>query len=352
MINYISGLLLGIVFGYVLRKSGICFTGLVRDIYLQKDRYNIILFLTIICVEGMLYYAFAAAGLIRIPAYLPPFSLLTVAVGSFVFGFGAVMCNGCLTATLVKCGDGRVGGWLYLAVFMASAYFFAAGHGIGLSKAARHIAVVDDSIGMRLSLIPLFIFTAMTALFIVLMIRHDKAYGYSPYEGNRYKGIRHQLFERSWKREAGPVGVGLVLGIAFLVSGMTGRQFGIAITTPVMSWIYMITKPIETCGGCNPFDEHFGWGSLLVLGIIIGSFITSVLSGEFKIMKLHRSEVVRGIIGAALMGWGGMWGLGCLLGNGLVGTAQFSLKSWYALVFLVSGIWTSTRVFFAPLLKD
>ncbi len=348
----ISGLLLGIVFGYVLNRSRICFTGLIRDVYLQKDRYNIALFFAIICLEGLIYYALVAFGAVRMASYLPPFSLLTVAVGSFAFGMGAVMCNGCLTATLVKCGDGRVSGWIYLAVFMATAYFFAAGRGIGLSKAARRVAVVDDALSIRTSLAPLAIFAVSALALCVLMRRHAKNDICQAPEMNNYSGVRHLLFEKPWRKEGGPVGVGIVLGIAFLVSSLTGRYFGVAITTPVMSWIYMFTKPMETCGGCNPYDEHFGWGSLLVLGIILGSFLTSQLSGEFKIIKPHRSEIVRGICGAALMGWGAMWSLGCLLGNGLVGTAQLSLKSWYALVFLVTGIWTATRIFFAPLLKD
>jgi len=143
-----------------------------------------------------------------------------------------------------------------------------------------------------------------------------------------------------------------VLGVAFLISEQTGRHFGVAISTPIMSWIYIFTHPTETCGGCNPYDESFGWGSILVLGIIIGSFITALAGGEFRIIKIRRAELLRGVIGAALMGFGAMWGLGCLLGNGLVGTAQLSVKSWYALVFLVTGIWTSTRIFYAPMLRD
>ncbi|MBR2540951.1 MAG: YeeE/YedE family protein [Mogibacterium sp.] len=328
---------MGILLGYVLSRSGICFTGLVRDIYLLGYRYNIVLFLTMISIQGLIYYLLGITGLIRIPSYLPPFSLLTIAVGSFAFGFGAVMANGCLTATLVKCGDGRLSGWIYLAVFMATGYFFAAGHGIGLSKAARSVAVVNDALAVRTTPVPAAVFAVTTAILVYLMYRSRR--GGSP-SGRR------------WALETGPVLMGILLGLAYLVSEQTGRHFGVALSTPVMSWIYMFTHPVETCGGCNPYDEHFGWGSMLVLGIVLGSFVTSKISGEFRIVKPHKSEILRGIIGAALMGFGAMWGLGCLLGNGIVGTAQFSLKSWYALVFLVAGIWTSTRIWYAPMLKD
>lgn len=45
------------------------------------------------------------------------------------------------------------------------------------------------------------------------------------------------------------------------------------------------------------------------------------------------------------MGIGATWGQGCIIGNGLVGTAQLSLKAWYATIFLVLGVWVSSRVF-------
>ena len=91
---------------------------------------------------------------------------------------------------------------------------------------------------------------------------------------------------------------------------------------------------------------------MLVIGIILGSFLTAALGGELRIITVRKSELFRGVIGALLMGAGAVWGLGCLLSNGLVGTAQLSVKSWYALVFLTLGIWASTKIFFASYLRD
>lgn len=212
---------------------------------------------------------------------------------------------------------------------MASAYLFAAGPAIGISKAARGIALADDMLGIRTTIIPVVIFAAAALSMIVIMIK----------KGNS------RLTRNS-------VILGMLLGLAFFVSEQTGRHFGVAISTPIMSWIYAITKPLETCGGCNPYDEHIGWGSMFVLGMIIGSFISAKSSGEFKIIKPKKKELVRGVPGAVLMGFGAMWGLGCLLGNGIVGTAQISLKSWYALPFLTAGIWTSARIFLIPMMRD
>jgi len=349
--KYISGLLVGIVFGYVVRKSRICFTGLIRDVFLMKDRFNIVLFSLIIVVEGTIYYILSVTSLIRIPLYLPPFSLISVALGSFIFGFGAVMCSGCLTATLVKCGDGRVSGWLYLLLFMISDYFFSAGPGIGVSKRLRTALVVDDDLAVRYSYAPLFIFIVLLALLLFIIKRHSYE-SHSVSGRYSYTGIRNILFERSWPAVFNSVMTGAVLGAVFLISEMHGRHAGITISSPVMSWVYYFTDPVETCGGCNPYDETLGWGSMLVIGIILGSFLTAALGGELRIITVRKSELFRGVIGALLMGAGAVWGLGCLLSNGLVGTAQLSVKSWYALVFLTLGIWASTKIFFASYLRD
>lgn len=349
--KYICGLLIGMLLGYVLRRSWLCFTGLIRDAYLMKYYYNAVYFLTMIAVQGAVYYGLGAAGIVRIPSYLPPFSLFSIAVGSFMFGFGAVLAGGCMTKTLVECGDGRILGWIKLLVFMVCAYLVAAGPLIGVSKTIRTIALIDDNLSIRTTMIPLVIFAVLSIVLIISLIRHNKRERMGD-DSEEPGSLLSWIIEREWPEELGPVLVGIVLGIAYPVSGAVGRHFGVSITSPIMSYVYAFTRPVETCGGCNPYDEVFGFGSMLVLGIVVGSFLTAIARHEFRIMKPRKSALIKAVIGSALMGVGSMWGLGCLLGNGIVGTAQLSLKSWYALIFLAAGIWTAVRTTLIPLYRN
>ena len=191
-----------------------------------KYRYNVLLFAMIIAVQGLIYYLLVFTGLIRMPSYLPPFSLLTIAIGSFAFGFGAVMSSGCLSATLIKCGDGRLTGWIYLAVYMASAYIFAAGPAIGFSKAARGLAVVDDMMTIRTSIVPLIVFAVSAVIMAIIMKRKGNI-------GDRKRNLTSLI-------------MGILLGLAFLVSEQTGRHFGVAISTPIMSWPPPEVPPLST----------------------------------------------------------------------------------------------------------
>ena len=349
---YVSGLLIGILFGFFMKRSRFCITGLIRDVYLMKKPYHFIIVLAIITVQGLIYYVMGHTGLIRIPSYLPPFSLVAVAAGSFLFGFGAVMANGCLSATLVKVGDGRLMGWISLAVFMIVGYFMSAGQGRHVTRIVRSFGVVADDIALRrsIAMIPICAFFAavLCTAMILCRRRHRPKYSLPA----RYKGVRHVLCEKIWPVETAAVCIGALAGITYLVCEQFGRRNSFSIATPILSWLYTPLKPYEIIGGCNPFDQVLGWGSMFVLGIALGSFITAETSGEYTVVRPARETVVKGVIGSVLMGIGAIWGTGCYISNGLIGTAQLSLKSWYALLFLILGNWLATRLFIVPEMRE
>ncbi len=341
----ISGLLVGILFGIILKKSRFCFTGRIRDVYLEKESYNIVLILAIISTEGLIYQLLGRAGLITIPSFLPPFSLVSVAIGSFIFGIGAVMMNGCITSTLVKCGDGRVIGWLSVAVILVVGYFFSAGGGVPVTDALRGITTATDNIPIRTSVFAVVLWGFIVVVSYFMMFRHRKNHKPKFKIPSRYSGLKYIIKEKIMSPETAVISIGIVLGLTFFVSEQIGRHYGFSVAVPLFSWVYAITDPTYITGGCNYYDQTFGWGSLLVLGVVIGVFITTLVSEEFSIVIPPKKVLLRSIIGSALMGAGAVMGLGCLLSNGFVGTAQLSLKSWYAFLFLALGIWTGTRIF-------
>jgi len=304
-----------------------------------------VLIMAIISTEGLIYQLLGRAGLIMIPANLPPFSLLSVALGSFIFGFGAVMMNGCITSTLVKCGDGRIIGWLSVAVFLAVGYFFSAGGGTGITDGLRGIGTAADNIPIRRTWLSIALWGVIVIISYFLMYRHKKKHKPKFKIPGRYTGWRHIVCEKIMSPETAAISIGTVLGITFFVSEGIGRHYGFSVAVPLLSWVYAITDPIYITGGCNPFDKVFGWGSLLVLGIVIGVFITTLIQEEFSIVVPPKKVLLKSVIGSILMAIGSVWGLGCLISNGFVGTAQLSLKSWYAFLFIILGIWTATKIF-------
>ena len=117
----VYGLITGILFAFLLKKSRFCPTGTIRDVYVEKNYYNITLILSVIFTQALFYYAMVYFGILDRP-FFDSFSLLGVAVGSLIFGFGAVLSNGCATASLLKTGDGRIVGIASIISFAIAAY--------------------------------------------------------------------------------------------------------------------------------------------------------------------------------------------------------------------------------------
>ncbi len=84
----------------------------------------------------------------------------------------------------------------------------------------------------------------------------------------------------------------------------------------------LITRPA--------LELEFGIG--LVPGVFVGSFLSAVARGEFKIQVFNaETGTVRYLVGACLMGFGGMLAGGCAVGAGVTGGSVFSLTAWVAL---------------------
>ncbi len=92
------------------------------------------------------------------------------------------------------------------------------------------------------------------------------------------------------------------------------------------------------------------WGVMLVLGIVLGAFISSSLSGDFNLVSIPpmwSGEVsdsfplrfIAAIIGGTFLGIGSRWAGGCTSGHGISGTSMLSPISWIATIcFFVGGI--------------
>jgi uncharacterized membrane protein YedE/YeeE len=76
----------------------------------------------------------------------------------------------------------------------------------------------------------------------------------------------------------------------------------------------------------------------LVAGVFAGAFLASIIAGDFRFQGFDGpAPMRRGMIGAALMGFGGMLAGGCAIGNGLTGASILAETAWIALVFMWVG---------------
>jgi len=101
---------------------------------------------------------------------------------------------------------------------------------------------------------------------------------------------------------------------------------------------------------------------MIIVGIVIGAFISSALSGTFALSWVPALwgdafgyaaavRLVAALIGGALLGFGARWAGGCTSGHGISGTLQLSANSMIAAAcFFVGGIAVAMIIYGFPAL--
>ena len=105
----------------------------------------------------------------------------------------------------------------------------------------------------------------------------------------------------------------------------------------------------------NPPEISWGW--MLLAGLVIGSFFSAWLSGDFRIAMVPRvweQHIGSGAFlrwltalgGGMLLGIGSRWAEGCTSGHGISGTLQLVVSSWVAVIcFFIGGVTTALILF-------
>ncbi len=158
-----------------------------------------------------------------------------------------------------------------------------------------------------------------------------------------------------------PYVVGICIGIlswfTFLISDKAlGASTAFARTSGMLEKLIKGNK-VEDREYYKLFKPEIDWEWMLVLGVIIGSFISAKLSGNFNIefvpeyWSLHFGDtpilrLFTALIGGFFMGLGARWAGGCTSGHGISGTLQLAVSSWIAVIFFfIGGIFTATLLY-------
>jgi hypothetical protein len=75
-----------------------------------------------------------------------------------------------------------------------------------------------------------------------------------------------------------------------------------------------------------------------VVGFVLGAFVAAATDGTFRWqIPASAAEFRRRLVGAAMMGFGGITALGCTIGQGLTGVSTLSVGSVIAIVSIAGG---------------
>ncbi|KGA97721.1 membrane protein [Alkalihalobacillus alcalophilus ATCC 27647 = CGMCC 1.3604] len=338
----ITGIICGVLLGFVMQRGRFCLTGGFRDMFIAKDNRMFYALLIAIAVHGVGIYILIDAGLVQFSA--GEFSWLGVIIGSFIFGIGIILAGGCATGTWYRAGEGLIGSWIALATYMLMAAVMRTGPLAPLNGSVQEYALPNNSMAESTGLsVWVFVVILLAVVTWVLVREFRKPKVAIPSLKPKRTGLAHLLFEKRWHPFFTAVLIGVIAVAAWPLSQATGRMFGLGITAPSANILqYIVTS-----------DTGFiNWGVFLVLGIFLGSFIAAKGSREFRFRMPDVKTGLNSASGGLLMGFGASLAGGCSIGNGLVMTAMMTWQGWIGLSFMILGTWTASYfVFIRPMKK-
>ena len=337
----ISGLIVGVLLGFVMQRTRFCLAGGFRDMYVQKSNKMFYALLVAITVQSIGLLILTSFGAIKVPTHT--FPVVGTIIGSFIFGIGIVLAGGCATGTWYRAGEGLIGSWVALILYAVTSAITKTGVLLPLMNVINRPTNVNASVSHSTGIpnwVLVLILTVITITLVVRTLRKPKVM--VPKLKQKHTGIRHYLFERRYHPFVAGIAVGLIALLAWPMSESTGRPYGLGITTPSANLINYLVS------GNSKFID---WGVLLVLGIFVGSYIAARGSKEFKWRLPDKKTIRNSAFGGILMGFGASVAGGCSIGNGLVETATMSWQGWIGLGSMIIGVWFMSYFIFVKPMK-
>jgi uncharacterized protein len=333
---------LAFVLGALMQRSNFCTMGAVSDIVNMGDWTRMRMWLCAIAVGILGTQTLAAMGWIDLSksfytaGKMPWLSNL---VGGLLFGLGMVLASGCGSKTLVRIGGGSLKSLVVFLTLGLFAYMTMK----GIFAVAR-VASVDQvylDLGKGQDLPAIFGASAAsgTRLLIAAMVALPL--------------LVFALTGREFRR-AEPIIASIVIGLAVIAFWYLTGKLGYVAEDPEslqerflgtnsgkpesFSFVAPIAYTLELFMFWSDKSKLFTVGITATLGMIAGSLAISLLTKQFRWEGFRDAEDTGNhLVGAALMGVGGVTALGCTVGQGLSGVSTLAIGSFIAFAGIILG---------------
>lgn len=322
LFTILSGLVIGVSFGFALQKGSFCMNTAFRSIVFEKDHSTLRAWLLVVAINMVGVNILYELRVINIT--IAPFFWPAAIAGGLVFGIGMVLAGGCTSGTWYRFGKGMLGSFGALLGFAFGATVMSVGALKPLMDALRNPVI--DSYGEDLTIANIFPFDPLITRWvaIALIVLAIAAYLLrSP----------KQQFVIGWKWPITGLAVGILALLGWWASSFSNRDFGLSFTQPTISLVRLFIN--ADTGGIN-------WSTFFVLGVPVGAFVSAVISKDFALRLPSPARFLQQFGGGTLMGLGAALAGGCNIGHGITGISALSITSLTSTAFTILGVWAMT----------
>ena len=344
--------ILGFILGYVVNKTNFCTMGAVSDLVNIGDssRFKAWLLAIATAIVGVTlleYMSIVDIDESRIPYRNSVFFWPRYILGGIMFGIGMTLASGCGNKILIRIGGGNIKSIFVLivaglmALLMTRTYFYGLLFHSWMNPISPDLAklgISDQSIQTMFSFITgiessnMIITILVPAIISILLLK----YIFSSYSKLSSDNILSGIV------------VGLVVTFAWLISGGELGQAWIEnndfLDTPypsvgVQSFTFINPMGELLIYSSSVFDSFYlTFGVTALISTVCGSFIYALISNNLRLEWFaNKHDFYRHLLGAVLIGIGGVLSLGCTIGQGVTGVSTLALGSIITLISIIFG---------------
>lgn len=341
------GFTLAFVFGAVANKTHFCTMGAISDVVHMGAWARMRMWLLAIAVAIIGANALSIFGLVDLSQSIyprPRFIWLAHIIGGSLFGFGMVLASGCGNRTLVRIGGGSLKSLVVLAFLAISAYMTLKGL-FGMARVNWIEPFAFDFSAAGGQDLPRIAhgFFGMSKLMLQMVIAGVIALALL------FFVFKDRDFRRDRDLILGGVTIGALVVAGWYVTGHIGYGenpetletvfFGTNTrAAESFSFVAPVAYSLELLMLWSDSSLAVTFGIASVAGVILGSFAYAMLTRRFRWESFTDTADMRNhIVGGILMGFGGVTGLGCTIGQGISGVSTLALGSFVTLFAIIAG---------------
>lgn len=336
--------IIALIMGAVVNKTNFCTMGAVSDAVNMGDMGRMRSWFLAIAVAMLGVVALEYAGLLNTSSTFPPYRAGQLIwaeniFGGLIFGIGMTLASGCGNKTLIRVGGGNLKSVVVLLIIGVIAYF-----------------MINPFPGSDQTLMSVLFYDWIRPLSVTLTTPQDLG---SLIMGKDAAAARLGIglvlgllllvyifksadFRRSFDNILGGVIVGVAVLAAWYISynlavDLDGERY--SLSGYVQQWDFLAdsaqgkpadSRPLSTQSFTfiNPMGQTLGYaasgfksalltfGIMALAGVIAGSFLWSLVSRNFRFeWFVDFRDFMTHVIGATLMGFGGVLAMGCTIGR-------------------------------------